>query len=386
MKRAWPWFIAAAVAAGLAWRIAAQSTWEHDDLIRAAAAAYRADDLTLAEARARQSLALRPLDGRAYRILARIALARDNQTAGEALTRLAVQYSPRDTGARELAARQAVEHGDVATAIGHYDHWLRVYPEDGEDVFPELLTLSATPAGRDALVARLALRPEWRTPLLRYYAQKAAAASDLPALFHALASHGGLDHEEMQLYLARFISDKQWAAGRDAWLAELPANRRQRQDIPVDGDFDGEAPSGSPFEWQFARNGAVDVGVVTREDNTGAALRAAFIGQRSSGPIAQQLLLLEPGSYTLQWESRLESLDTPRGLKWLLTCVDGQGGNLLLNEPLKGSSPWQAHRVDFDVPQSCSAQWLRLDFDARIAAETLATGVAWFDNVHVVHR
>jgi hypothetical protein len=41
------------------------------------------------------------------------------------------------------------------------------------------------------------------------------------------------------------------------------------------------------------------------------------------------------------------------------------------------------HAVAFDVPADCTAQWLTLELDARIAAETQAMGTAWFDDVEV---
>ena len=45
---------------------------------------------------------------------------------------------------------------------------------------------------------------------------------------------------------------------------------------------------------------------------------------------------------------------------------------------------WRGEQADFTVPaEGCTAQWLQLELQARIPAETLARGTAWFDNIVV---
>ena len=56
---------------------------------------------------------------------------------------------------------------------------------------------------------------------------------------------------------------------------------------------------------------------------------------------------------------------------------------IMATEAERGSSPWEARNAVFRVPADCSAQWLVLELDARIPAETLASGTAWFDDVRV---
>ena len=106
---------------------------------------------------------------------------------------------------------------------------------------------------------------------------------------------------------------------------------------------------------------------------------------RSAFRDVRQLLLLPPGTgYQLRWRSRLDGLQAARGLRWTLTCADGPAGTILASEPSAGSSPWLQHAAAFDVPPDCPAQWLILELDARIAAETQAMGTAWFDDLEVV--
>jgi hypothetical protein len=44
---------------------------------------------------------------------------------------------------------------------------------------------------------------------------------------------------------------------------------------------------------------------------------------------------------------------------------------------------WTTVEEPFTVPADCPAQWLVLKLDARIPAETLAVGGAWFDDVRI---
>ena len=104
-----------------------------------------------AEALAKRALAANPLDGRAYRVLADVASARGDRERQQALIALAVQHAPRDIAARAWAAQIALERGDAAAAVAHYDRILRVAPRAQAEVFPVLAGLAATPGARGTI-------------------------------------------------------------------------------------------------------------------------------------------------------------------------------------------------------------------------------------------
>lgn len=354
------------------------------DRAQDALAAGRADE---AARLARDALAARPLDGRAYRVLAQVASVRGDPAQWSTLTALAVQYAPRDVAARAMAAQIAIDAGDIAAATRHYDRMLRVDPESAARVFPVLVAIARTGAGREELLAQLASQPQppWRAALLTTLAHSLPAAADLPPLFHPLSRKSGLSAAEMALYIGRFVDDRQWQAGYLAWLNELPQERLKSVTSPVDGDFELQGASGAPFDWQVSNTDGIEAGVVDRDDGGGHALRVVFTGVHNVFRHARQLLLLQPGqSYTLRWRSRLDALDTPRGLHWVLRCAEGSDEPLLNGELLRGSSPWQPHEQPFDVPRDCPAQWLQLELEARIPAESYARGQAWFDDVGIL--
>ena len=91
-----------------------------------------------------------------------------------------------------------------------------------------------------------------------------------------------------------------------------------------------------------------------------------------------------PQTHLVKAGSRLESLETPRGLHWELQCANEAGDGLLASPLERGSHGWRVQQQRFDVPDGCPAQWLRLGLAARIASENQAVGAAWWDDVAIL--
>lgn len=391
-----------AVALLVAWRVATLAMadyyagvdpeqaleWRADHpeaLLQLAEQAIDRHDPDAATSLAQRALAVDPLDGRGYRVLAEVALAQGDRKRQAELIALAVKHSPRDLQARAWAAQIALEHGDAASGIAHYDRVLRMAPELQPTVFPVLAALAALPEGRAALVTSLAADPPWRSAWLAHYSGTAANAGELRPLYRALREKGGLIPEENAAYIGRFVRDRQWDAAFIAWADGLPPAQLAQLATPFDGNFESASSTGGPFEWTIRSVFGVDAAVLPLPDGEGHGLRVEFQGRRSAFSDVRQLLLLPPGSaFQLNWRSRFENLETSRGLHWTLKCAEGSGGSILATPPAADTSPWQAQTASFSVPADCPAQWLVLELDARIAAETLAMGTAWFDDVKVV--
>ena len=337
-----------------------------------------------AAALALQALQLDPLDGRGYRVLADCVAGQGGLERRKTLIALALKHGPRDVPARAWAAQIALSNGDAKSAIAHYDHILRVLPEARETVLPVLVQIATQPLARDAIVGALAEQPDWRVDFLELFARKAPAVDDLPPVFGALAKHGGLSARENEAYLGRFVRDHLWNQAFVSWADGLSAAQLASLATPVNGSFEQVRGSGAPFEWHIQSVPGVDAAIHSSPDGRGHALRVEFQGRRSQFRELRQLLLLPPGSaYVLEWRRRLDGLQTARGVSWTLTCADGSAGRILETPPESGTSDWQPRRARFEVPAQCPAQWLALELDARIEAETLALGAVWVDDVKV---
>jgi tetratricopeptide (TPR) repeat protein len=334
---------------------------------------------------ARIELRAQPLDGRAYRVLARVAAAQGDATTSARRLAQALHYAPRDLQTRAMAVDAALARGASAEAVAHIDAMLRMEPPLGELLFPRLVSLADTRDGREALLTHLAAQPLWRAEFMPELVRQAPAVAGLEPLMVALQARGGLGATESSAFLDRYIAERRWDEGYRVWLRLLPAKRRSDLATPTDGDFESAVTGGAPFEWRIASAAGVEAGIAPNPEGTGHGLRLAFTGSRQPYEGVRQLLLLPPGrSYVLRWRSRLESLDTPRGLRWELRCTDESDRVLLDSPPERGTRGWQNHELRFVVPAGCPAQWLRLGFAARIASENQAVGAAWWDDVAIL--
>jgi hypothetical protein len=200
-----------------------------------------------------------------------------------------------------------------------------------------------------------------------------------------LRARGGISAQESAGFLGRLVQERLWDQAFVAWAGGLNAEQLANVTAPMDGGFENLSPASGPFDWVFTRRPGIDAAVQSLPGGPGHALRIEFQGQRSEFRDVRQLLLLPQGrGYRLEWRSRFEALEAARGLRWTMTCADGPAVRILATDPEAGTRPWRASSAVFAVPAGCPAQWLILELDARIAAETLARGTAWFDDVRVV--
>lgn len=384
-ERRWlPWWIVGGVVAlVVAWRILVLATapaLQPAAELQRAADALQAGDDGAATRHARAALAADPLDGRPYEVLAEVAAAEGDAASARALTALAVRHAPREPLARAMAAQYAVADADWPAAANDYDHLLRVTPSLSPNVFPALTAFAAEPASRAALVGCLVGDPPWRAAFLSVFAQ---TAPDPRPLFRELAQETSLSGPEASAYIGRFVAANRYADAFVAWLELLPPAKRDRLAMPVDGGFEPPLTGSPPFSWEIRQNIGVQASIRPRPDGHGQALRVQFLGRRSDFHDVRELLMLPPGDYRFAWRQKLDDLETARGLRWSLTCTGSPSQRIMTTEPQAGSSPWEDRSAAFRVPADCSAQWLVLELDARIPAETLAAGTAWFDDVRV---
>ena len=75
--------------------------------------------------------------------------------------------------------------------------------------------------------------------------------------------------------------------------------------------------------------------------------------------LAEQLLLLPPGVYTLSFEAEGDAGSAGSGLVWALTC-HGSGTRLAAVAVQPSSVIPRSNSAGFTVPGGCPAQWIRL--------------------------
>ena len=333
---------------------------------------------------ARAAIQAAPLDGRGYRQLAEQAVRERREADAAKFYVLAAARGPRDLPTQVWLTNRALSRGEYAAALAHMDLMLRIQPEMAPKLFPVLRVLAVSSPSQPALMAMLLARPPWRTEALADLSLRARDTASLFRLIDRLVhAPGGLDERELSVWLDRLIQERQWGPAYLAWVNSLDPSARQHIGNVYNGGFEQE-PSQLGFDWHFDR---VPGARIDRTQVTGSegqlALRVAFEDRRTPFHHVRELLALDPGHYRLQGRVRLDDLRSERGLVWTVSCAENSKA-LVDTDPMRGRRPWQDFTTEFDVPeQGCGGQWLTLRIPARIAAEQLIGGVAWFDDMRV---
>ncbi|UHQ18458.1 hypothetical protein LVB87_09555 [Lysobacter sp. KIS68-7] len=318
---------------------------------------------------ARDVLAARPLDGRAYRVL---ALAQDKPQ----LLDVANARWPRDPMTLASLTDRALAAGDIAAGLTHFDALLRVAPGVRAEMLPLLLPHLHDARVREALVDRLAQDPPWRHAFLRGLREDTAYAADSEALLAALATRVPPDEDALRTRIDVLDHAGRPADARRAWLASVHAAEAN----PVfDGAFEHpEIQDG--YGWRLG-----DVPGVLSEYATdapqarGVSLSLEFEDRAIASTGVQQKLALPPGRYRLQ-SAALDRVASERPFEWRIACRDGAR---IASLPLARTGEWTTQSVDFEVPSDCEGQTLLLANSARSMAEKRLRGRLLVDDVGI---
>lgn len=338
-----------------------------------------AGNLVGASASAQQVLAEEPAEGRAYRVLAQVAVAEKQPDRARTLFRIAARRAPRDLPSRAWLAQDALLRGDHADAMAQIDRVLSLSPGAAASVFPVLVQLAGDPAFVEALADTLRHRPSWRPGLLAALRDPASGnPANADAVLAALQRRGGLHADESAAWIESLLRDGRWGEAYARWASPMVAGG-QPLALLYNGDF-AQQPGGQGFDW---RQPAVAGAILEYEPVPGRAgrtLHARFLGRRIAGPLLEHALLLAPGDYTFGFRRRLDGLRSDNGLQWTLACA-GQGARVLArSQPLTGSRAWQEERVAFTVPDvDCNGLWLRFGNAGNAGAGQLVSGDLWLD-------
>ena len=292
---------------------------------------------------AKQNLALRPLDGRAYRVLAMDALARGDTDAFEKLIAIAVKRAPRDRITRAAMLDKTFQAGDYATAFENMDALFRDAPDFVDPIAQRLAPALADETVRNAMDEKLKSNPPWKDAFIRTISKDPSATQ---------------------------IAREMWSSGQDI---------RPTEDHMYDPGFEREIGT-SPFEWQMPNIPGIEFRTEAHRALDGKkSLRLNFQGRavKLYGP--SQSLTLEPGTYSMTVLSRDETTAT-RPFAWVLRC-DEPNNNAEITRVEFGqassSSSRNAINHTFELRSVCKKQRFALVLLSRNIAEAQLQGSLW---------
>lgn len=350
-------------------------------LRRAAEAELIAGRADNAAALSRDALTRAPFDVRALRVLGLTEARAGREDQADDILTLAGNWSLRDDPAHAWLVERRLRQGDYASAFAHADTLVRRRQDIQPEVF-RLFTVASTEDPQRALPViadLLAAAPPWRQAYLTGLNRTPnglQVAANLAILLQA--SPAPVSTAELQRLYRGLLSRGRIDALR---LVRSRLNRPPPADSVTNGDFsDSAAPW--PFQWRLTQKVGVTAEIVADDLRPAdPALRVDYNGS-ATARIAEQLTLLDPGSYRLSAEVRTETGDPAARLTWTLTCGYGTRviASLPAGAPAAAPDGWTAISGRFEVPAVCPTQWLRLDTSA---ADRSSPTVVWFDRIRI---
>ena len=339
----------------------------------------RAGQLDAAEANANRLREVAPLEGRAWRLLAQVEVARGHPDRARELFTRAVELNPRDAPARAWLADDLLARGEHAGALAEMDRIMVTSPAARPALVDVLVRLSGDPAFVDALVPVLATQPPWRAYYLRQL-QRGADPDVTSTVMAALDNEGGLDATESARWVDTLIRSGHWGKAYAHWAGTL---QEGAVFSPVfNGDFE-HTPSGTGFDWRTPRIPGLTVTFEAAPSGaTGNVAAIEFRGRPTPRGGLEQALLLAPGRYELQVRLRTQGLRTDQGLEWVVACADRRV--LGRTDRFKGTSDWVTLTAPVTVPTDCAGQWLRLVNPAPTTRAQWTEGQLWIDHIRMI--
>ncbi|MGY1425113.1 hypothetical protein [Lysobacter sp. A289] len=335
-----------------------------------------------AAALARQALQDRPIDGRAYRVIAQVAMAEGDDAREATLFATSAQRWPRDRIAQVTLAERAFADADIAAGLTHLDALLRVAPALRAPLLANVVAFVDDTELRSGLVDRLAQDPPWRGALVRALLAEDTPVEPALTLLGELAERHSLTAGEIQARVSLLDRAGRPAEARDVWLQTMALDDRAAAGLVFDGGFEHPDVSGG-YGWQANPPAGVAIGHDRSDPLEGEnALAIVFDGRAVQFSHLRQPLALAPGRYRLQVGSN-NAVPSDRAFVWRLTCVDAGNTRPLSELPLPRANGWQHSEVDFTVPPDCARQQLQLRHTARTLVEKRVRGVLQVDAVSI---
>ena len=332
--------------------------------------------------------------------LGALSVLRQNPTSGAAATHLMSFY---EAFGREAEADKIAEFAsklwpsDTYTRSNLSDYWFRrnrpdrqirewnvLLTRDGsfrKRLFPLLMEIVEREDLSSLVLPFVEKPPIWWDAFFSYLS-KNLDLSRLELLYRLrVAADVAPSSLEQNSYVNRLIKERRWEEASDAWFIALTPRQMRYSGLIYDGGFEGDVFN-QGFGWRITRSKNPKI----KPDITyGIKGRKALqVTLRKQIPInfthVSQLLLLTKGSYTLSFRYRTDTLKTTKGLSWRIRCIEGGEEVLVETEPLLGSNPWSSLSIDFNVPETCKVQMLRLEATSRFRHDHYFQGGAWFDD------
>ena len=326
-----------------------------------------------------------PARARPLMALADLALARDELERADALVEAAVKLEPANHAIHRGAAVFWLNRGQLELGLQHLSQALEAWPEPNQDLLDIFVRFAEDPAIRIALKPLAQNPPPWWPAFFQRLAQRALNVDAVRFAYglSTLTSQTPVTPEERQAYIQRLVKESLITEAYLTWVNGLSPAERKHMGLLHNGSF--ELPLGKEvFDWQWSPHRQVVVRTAATVGVAGErALQLIFRGQKGRFQHLHQALYLDPGTYRLSGKVQLDSLTSQGGLRWTLRCLQPRQVVLGESDRFLGSEKWRGFKLDFEVPEDCQLQEIRLESAGRVSLEQKISGEIWFDDLAV---
>jgi len=333
-----------------------------------------------------QAYTRNPTDPEPVILAARLLADDEHFERTDALMEAAVALAPATPWVHRDAAAYWATRGELERTVTHISTALEADIKLRGELFPVLITVADDPQLRAQLEPIAASPPSWWN---RFFAEAARKMDNLDALrwlynLRRASTDAPLSAEERAAYVSRLQRDQRIDEAYVVWVSGLSAREREELGLLFNGSF--ELPlSQQGFGWRSLRNDHAIVRQLTTAGTSGnQALRIQFRAHDERFRHLVQPLFLDPGSYQLTGRVRSDSFESKGGLRWEIRCLAPTSGMLASGARVPEMREWQDFELDFEVPESCTYQQVRLMSAGRLPFELKLRGDIWFDDLRII--
>lgn len=328
------------------------------------------DNERLGEVRkaAERQIALAPADARGYSLLAETYhLAGEEETAAMLFDQ-ALQYSQTEIHALQRSFERLAGQGRFAEALERFDLISRRWETHFARLAPHLAGMLQQKEAYEKALELLRASPPWAG---RFFRALMDDQNGLAVAYRLQIDLGRLDGKALPLEaentMHALIRAGQYRLAHRLFLFTQSDEDRRIAGYVFNGDFSAE-PGRRPFDWRVRDNASAEAYWSPEGDTGNGQIRIRFLGKPVKTVDFSQSLHLPPGSYAIRMEYSAAGLETPRGLRLRLTCVDPRVETARIEIPEQRADR-QVLTAGFDVaPGGCGLH--RIGMDTQLIADS----------------
>ncbi|MEO5493515.1 MAG: hypothetical protein ABIR08_05765 [Sphingomonas sp.] len=293
----------------------------------------------------------------------------DNARARQSL-RFAEALSRRDLPTQLWLLEDAVNRGDVGTALDHFDIALRTSNDASKILVPILVRAIDEPPLAHAIVAVLARRPIWAEGYLITVAQTGQDNAKVADLFLNISKAGvPVPQYIRDTLIRRFVDAGDFILGMRLYRAFYS---KGGNDLIRNGGFE-LSDANVAFDWRPVDTAGISA---LRTEEKGNIVLQIQGSPTEAGPAIRQLLVLPVGRYAIGGTFQSPNETAATSPYFDLTCAGPQ--SIAIGHIVMTSGKF---RGIVSVPESgCEAQWLTLSVPSTESSDGSAGTV---DNISV---